>query len=424
MSWRDQLQPASFRGVEFYVDNSSGTFGRRNAVHEYPQQDVPWVEDLGSKAREHTIEAYVIGDDYMARRDALIDAIDQGEPGALVHPRLGARTVSATDQCRWRESTREGGMATFTLVLIESGERQFPANQADSVAVVDNAVNSGLTALQSDFASVFSIAGLPGWVSMQASALFDQGFALLSPFIAGTGIASALVRTFDGISTNLTTLLGTPGSLASQFMVALGSLFGEFDDIDTPRTVRRQLADSLNATTSPTITTPARQQQANNRRAVIDLFITATTLLTARSIARQSKAVAVTGSRRRAVLAADSPFDSYDHAIAVRDELVVLLDTLAETASDEMFVVIQDLKPALVRHINAHGFSLVRVARYTPPTDTPALVIAHGLYGDARLEADLVRRNNVRHPGFVAGGVPIEVISTETLNPQPGVVNG
>lgn len=418
MSWRDQLQPASFRGVEFHVDESSGTFGRRNAVHEYPGQDTPWVEDLGSKAREHSIEAYVIGDDYMARRDALIDAIDQGEPGALVHPRLGALTVSATDQCRWRESTREGGMATFTLVFVETGERRFPANQANTVAVVDSAVNAGLNAAQSGFAAAFTIAGLPGWVSTQASALFDQAFALLTPFISGTDIAASLMRTINGISGGLSSLMGTPESLSGQLITVLGALFGQFDDIDSPRTAQRQLADTLNATASVPATTPARQQQAINRRAVIDLFTATATLLTAQSVARQSKAVAITGPRNRFFSITDSPFGSYNHAVAVRDELVALLDAIAETADDPLYTAVRDLKPALVRHITAHGFSLARVASYTPSSDSPALVIAHTLYGDARLDADIVRRNNVRHPGFVAGGVPIEVIS------QTGAANG
>ncbi|WP_374707575.1 DNA circularization N-terminal domain-containing protein, partial [uncultured Deefgea sp.] len=39
MAWREQLQPASFRGVPFYVYTSSGEVGRRNVVHEYPLRD-------------------------------------------------------------------------------------------------------------------------------------------------------------------------------------------------------------------------------------------------------------------------------------------------------------------------------------------------------------------------------------------------
>ena len=61
---------------------------------------------------------------------------------------------------------------------------------------------------------------------------------------------------------------------------------------------------------------------------------------------------------------------------------------------------------------------LSRIERYTPTETVPALVIAQRLYGvangiDALLgrEADIVKRNAVAHPGFVRGGVALEVLS-------------
>jgi prophage DNA circulation protein len=47
----------------------------------------------------------------------------------------------------------------------------------------------------------------------------------------------------------------------------------------------------------------------------------------------------------------------------------------------------------------------------------PALVLAQRLYGDpASVEAraaEIVARNKVRHPGFVPGGVALQVLSAE-----------
>lgn len=76
MAWRDELRPASFRGVSFYVEGGTLTFGRRLAIHEYPQREKPYVEDLGKKARVYRLEAFVLGPDYMKDRDALIDALE------------------------------------------------------------------------------------------------------------------------------------------------------------------------------------------------------------------------------------------------------------------------------------------------------------------------------------------------------------
>ena len=48
----EDLRPASFRGVSFQVDVASLSAGRRVQVHEYPQRDQPWVEDLGRATRQ------------------------------------------------------------------------------------------------------------------------------------------------------------------------------------------------------------------------------------------------------------------------------------------------------------------------------------------------------------------------------------
>ena len=63
----EKLLPASFRGVPFEVSSGSLKGGRRTVVHEYPQRDKPYVEDLGKAARQITIEAFFVGDNYIDR---------------------------------------------------------------------------------------------------------------------------------------------------------------------------------------------------------------------------------------------------------------------------------------------------------------------------------------------------------------------
>ncbi|PTS90230.1 hypothetical protein DBR17_01670, partial [Sphingomonas sp. HMWF008] len=54
---------------------------------------------------------------------------------------------------------------------------------------------------------------------------------------------------------------------------------------------------------------------------------------------------------------------------------------------------------------------------YTPATTEPALVIAARLYADpAQAEiraAEIVARNRVVHPGFVPGGVALQVLTPD-----------
>ncbi|EAP3524755.1 DNA circularization protein, partial [Salmonella enterica] len=124
--WRGRLRDASFRGVPFSVEDDESTFGRRVQVHEYPNRDKPWTEDLGRATRRLTINAYLVGDDYADRRDRLISAIETAGPGTLVHPQYGEMQGSIDGQVRITHSSTEGRMCRVSFQFVESGELSFP----------------------------------------------------------------------------------------------------------------------------------------------------------------------------------------------------------------------------------------------------------------------------------------------------------
>jgi prophage DNA circulation protein len=87
------------------------------------------------------------------------------------------------------------------------------------------------------------------------------------------------------------------------------------------------------------------------------------------------------------------------------------LDARQGEADDAVYGALADLRGAVVRDIAARGADLARVVRYTPPETLPALVLAHRLYGDAARDGELVARNGIAHPGFVPGGLELEVLT-------------
>lgn len=74
--WQALLRQASFKGAAFKVETSDLNSGRRNAVHEYPQKDKPYLEGLGGNTRELRVEGWVIGENYAWQRDALLAVIE------------------------------------------------------------------------------------------------------------------------------------------------------------------------------------------------------------------------------------------------------------------------------------------------------------------------------------------------------------
>lgn len=149
MSWKGRLRGGgSFRGAPFHVEDHEAAGGRRIVVHQYPQRDTPYPEDLGRKAERFEVVAFLVGRDYMAARDALVNACRAPGPGRLVHPWLGTFDASC-DEWRVIETTAKGGMARVRMMFVEGGRNEYPTSRAHDEAVVGEAAAAARAAVQS-----------------------------------------------------------------------------------------------------------------------------------------------------------------------------------------------------------------------------------------------------------------------------------
>lgn len=394
MSWQDQLRPASFRGVPFHALTDSATFGRRTVLHEYPFKDLPYVEDLGRRAREIRITGFVLGEDFMAERDALIEAIEQAGSGKLVHPQYGELTVTVADGgVTVEHSTAEGGCARISFSCIESGEAKFPIATSATQDILKGRADFAQGILAGGFAGLFNLDGLPSFA-------FDAAFGRINAFVSqvrgliapisgmfGRGDVLALI---DAFVPQIGTLLQEPLQLAQQVQGIVGAVRTAMPAQSVPTALVPLATFGAGETHLPPIT-PSRQQETINRDAINELV---------RGSAGIEHAHAI----------ADMEFADFDTAIAIRDRAVDHLDIVADvTADDAVFDALTGLRAALVRDVAARGADLARLVSFTPQTTAPALVLAHQLYDDASRDADLLTHNRIPHPGFVPGGAALEV---------------
>lgn len=403
-TWRDQLQPASFRGVRFEVDSDSSPAGRRTQTHEFVQRDQPFVEDLGRQTREFKFAAFVIGADCYDKRDALLAALDKPGPGELVHPQFGKLNVTAGD-CSVSHERREGGLVRFDLVFIEAGEKGFPVGTPNTgrqlvkakAGLLDMAgekftaamglVNAGrakMTALQTALAVPFSTAqgyfgeGLRavGSVTAFADKLVATPSGFLGLFSSLSGGASGLVSSFSGYGSTLQSLLGkaqSARSLSSSYAYTADSTTSQVA-VAAQRLVRDavlvQIADeaaAMPATRAPAAppATPALDQQ-----------------------------VAQPVERAEVPVTAD--------VLAVRDQLDAAFWAAAlDDADHDRFEQLEATRKALYRHLTAVAAAGVRLVEIKPTASAPALVLAYRRFGDASRAGEIVTRNRIRHPGFV-----------------------
>jgi prophage DNA circulation protein len=394
MAWRDQLQQGKFRDAEFFTEGADADIGRRNVLHEYPLRDLPYVEDLGRKAREFGLECFVIGADYMAARDRLIAAIEAEGPGTLVHPWLGSMRVSVRG-CRVRESASEGGLAIFSVTFVEAGESRSPTATQDTRSVVQARADTAIFTAGEAFEEQYAVAGMPDFLAASSAAVMGDLLTELSalPGAMLPTAAAEFVALLGSASDALTSIVRLPSALAVQVTSLIGGIAGLYTAPLAALRAQRRLFDFGGALAAVPTTTYIRAQQSVNQAAMVRLVRRTAVIESARAVTAME-------------------FASYNDAVIVRDELAEQLDAHMLEADDQTYPVLQSLRAAVIRDISARGANLARVISYAPGATLPALVVAHRLYGDATRESELVARNRtIRHPGFIQGGSLIEVLT-------------
>lgn len=383
--WLLDYVPASFKGVPFFVLSHSRSGGKRGPDHEYPQRDTGSPEDLGRKMHRYNVQAFTIGDAYHDDAAALITALDSGT-GELVHPRWG----SLQALCRsWTENETkdEQGMARFTLAFVEdlgltglkiaiSGG---PATKVANVLLK--------AAAKAAFVETFTTSGQPGTVVSRALADLDNRLtavraAINSPLAGVLTDVNAALTLLDVIADNALTLIGAPSELADDLV----ELVEQLGNIGALTVLAQGRPASLTFDVTPPAD-PGEAQQAANADALVRIV--------QRAALGELAAVAV-----------DAAFDTYDDAVALRDEIAALI------FAEEGFVVtideyqaLLDTRVELVTDLTDKAASLVKLREITITVTTSALELAWSLYEDAERAEEIIDRNKIVHGGFIPPGV-------------------
>lgn len=411
MSWRDNLRKAAFRGVPFFYEDSKSPAGRRTVVHGYPLQDEVWPEDLGRAPKKFTISGYVLGADYIAKRDALEEALDKPGPGTLVHPTRGEIQVACAEPAEIAESTREGGMARFTMHFIVGGDNKFPISTVDTMAQVDARADAAQLAAEDDFAAGFSLDGSPAFVGPSAGDLvtgaMDEIAAAAGGSAArhnnGAGRAGGIPAAIGAEMTEITSGIA-PYAFAAQSALSAGqrltSAVGQLRSGGLAMLVNRlpfaRSIFSLGRLLSARGGSASEAYAAQTKLWTYGADLAPVRRTTAARATQADNQAAMTALVRRAALieaarlSARMEFTSYDQAVATRNELGRALDAERQTAADPVFRTLTDLHGATARDITARGGTLARVTTVRAPSTLPAVVVAHRLFGDATRAADLM----------------------------------
>ena len=390
---------ASFRGVPFLVDQAEYAGGRRTVLHEFPLRDQPFVEDLGKRAATFRVDGYVIGDDYLAQRDALRAALEDTEgPGELRHPYYGTKRAICTN-LSIHESKSAGGMATFSLEFIETpAQAPAPTVVDDPAGKVATSADAATAASKAELVAKYDTAGLPSSALASAeTALKNAAAGLQAKLAPAVRAAEQLADTADSVTQQIATLGAKVRILAAQASSLVrqpAELFDAFRD------AIRSLGDAAEAAPGAVKDALVEAYGTDLGRAVPEI-----TRTRRRERANQ---LALTGALRQVIaveaarLAPLVPYASIEDATTARGQVVALLDDLALTAGDTAYPTIVTLRSDVMRAIPGSR-ALARVITIEIREPIPVDVLAYRLYGSVDLADDIIARNKIPHPLFVSG---------------------
>lgn len=415
MTYIDRIQSGSFRNVSFFLDAHTLDGGRRAVLHEFPQRDDPYTEDLGRRGRSFAVEMHILGDDYFTQRDAMIRALEKKGFGILIHPYLGRKEVQVTN-FSMTESIYEGRICKFSVTFLERGKAINPTGFLGSVFSVFNQVNQVVEDLKAEFEKVYDVLGYPSFV---AESITNAAFGVTDIFNEALGVIPATASEFSTIKgaisdleNSISTIISSPSDLFDGFTNTQQGLTSITNNNSEKQQILDYIIENVGTDTDFIETTPSRIQEKSNGEAFFR---------TIKGIAIAQKITWLTQAATRpfdytinemANLVNDTIFSISDLEIARDDILNVaddFLDSYGDFDSRQSFV---SLKAKFVSAIDdaQKSLKIKNKIEFTTKATFPALAIVYDKTEQIKFEDDFVLRNQIKNPAKVSGGIQYEVI--------------
>lgn len=415
-------QQGDIAGVQFLTEEASTTIGRRTAIYQIPfsNKGVAGI-DLGRAPRRYEIRALLLGRDYPdleSRRDALIEALESEGAKRLTHPYLGSVNVRIEPNITITEKTSAQLRVDVDFRAVEAREAidETPSvsslGSRASVSAASDALGSAISAAMDADVSVDGVADFVASANVDLlDDILDDLQSINGDIDALLAIPGNIASTIDRISQELSELLNTPTKLFDAIDAATDLVMQAINRVvprgsrDSVGSIRRAVSRSAllgsNATPVPGTDTPARARQRQNH-------------------GQLALNMRVNAIRRAGDAAADLDYDSADKARATARAFTNAIDAQleAEVEGQELNANVRrrllKLRSVIRSHLEAKAGESPQLTTYTPPETLTASALAYFLYGDAtraRREDIIARNESIKHPGFVRGGIAIEILT-------------
>lgn len=445
MSWKEHLQPASYRGVAFKVNSHTISGGRRiQETERYQQRTV--TSDMGPILPKFSISAYVIQGtdndfDYFNARDKLLDVL-QNPPkkqtdhdsklnvGILIHPYFGKRRVHVAEYSI-QELYSEGGIARFDITFVLEEDELFPGKitepsskmDATGLKVAQYAMDNFFRIMNNNLAFVEGLGndavyamskiqqGLNNVNNVVKSSLATASRVVQSAIETMTSVLNepcALFNTVQSAAESFGYLAGMMGSTVQGGVVGgcSGTVRGEqitLNGVTIPeklgasiviQMIQAQDFDEIDLETGP-------ETQEDNRALLINI----TKLLL---LAYCCKIFSRINFSSRQQL-----YTYLEKLLDALDDFLLRLGSQVDIDVTDMYLGAESLRAEIASLMLNKVETLQNEITYTAGnTGISTLELAYNLYEDTDRCSEIFDKNKItiKHPGFVPGNTDISVL--------------
>ena len=420
------LRQCSYKGVPFQAAAVTKTIQRRQVLHEYPQRDIPYLEDLGKGATLYKVTAFLVGDNCVAQAKRLEKALLTVGAGTFVHPWDGALTVSVYQASNISYSNSELRYCSLDITFVEAGELGYPNKLADGPTFARQLADKlGLSAV-SDFVESFKQTA--AYKLVQAAI---NGTLLETLGIISDAEIAQILGFVDEVTTFAEQAIGLLTDEPRGFAEKLSSVLGlaRFASVETRwsgivnQISQLTTSEELNRRTNqfaqiPAVVSNIEAESLQDSAAVETLTrqlllanaIGASTLIGTSLDTADTVDIDQSGSGDTSEDSGedsersdpDTVTTSVDELLEVRDHLIASIDNELQNPliSDGLFINLLQARSVVFSILTSKAEGLSRLLSIETPQIEPSLVLAYDYYDDASRSDEIETRNRVIHGAF------------------------
>jgi prophage DNA circulation protein len=264
----EQLNTASFKGVQFPCNSTRTSAGRAKIKHEFANSDKNNIEDQGLIPRIHQLTAIITGDNYRQTRDRLLAAIESPGPGVLIHPFYGRIENAEALPVSFDENVRTLGRIEIPITFEVSDSAGVPAVTANSPAGVTKRKDNLLNSLSLNVAGGFKVTNSFTGNFKAAQDKITEFIDEVSDNAVTTSISPDLASNFrakvDTFRRNINNLIQDPSNLGESMTEIMNDISGLYETSEQTFEVISRFFDFGNADVIINETTVGLTERANN----------------------------------------------------------------------------------------------------------------------------------------------------------------